>query len=491
MRKNYYQTLLTKKLTFFAEQNSGNLSHQLGNDMWQIAHTMTSEISSALRGVAFFTGGIGFLLYTSVPLTIVSILPISSLAVISRYYGGSLKRERQKMAELSRNNNAYIQEKLSHIKTVKLFTAERLETQKYSESLSELYNKAIDVSKLSAKHHGIMEGLGQNAILWCIGYGAYLISVNSGLDLGKLTAFAMYSMYCGLGFRLLSSGYTELKKVSGIYKQIHENAVNPATEEVLFSHSQEPQLAQSFKKSEKILTSIELKNVFFKYPTRDSIVLDGLSLQIHEGEIIGLIGHSGSGKSSIFHLLTNLYQPISGGVFINGVNVNEKPAWWSRQMISIVAQESLLFTGTISDNIKYSDPTVTQAQLVEACKRADAYEFIMDLPENFETQVGEQGYALSGGQRQRILIARALLKKPHIFLFDEATSALDANSEGYFQKVIENELRGKGYTVLIISHRVKSLKGIVDKYVVLQDGRVVACDTYENLKQKPEFKLLL
>ena len=189
----------------------------------------------------------------------------------------------------------------------------------------------------------------------------------------------------------------------------------------------------------------------FKYPNRDSIVLHSISLEIKAGEIVGIVGESGSGKSSIFKLLTNLYQPSSGQVIINGIDIQEKPAWWPRQLVSIVTQEALLFSGSVLDNIKYSDQNASEEAVVEACKRADAYDFIMEMPEKFNSLVGEQGYTMSGGQRQRILIARALLKKPHIFLFDEATSELDAHSEGYFQKVIEKEFKGQGYTVLIIS----------------------------------------
>ena len=160
-------------------------------------------------------------------------------------------------------------------------------------------------------------------------------------------------------------------------------------------------------------------------------------------------------------------------------------------MISIVTQDSLLFSGTILENIKYSDQQATEDAVIEACERADAYDFITELPDKFQTQVGEQGYALSGGQRQRILIARALLKKPHIFLFDEATSALDANSEGYFQDVIEKEFKGKGYTVLIISHRVKALKNMTDRIMLIDEGKIIAFDTYHNLAIHPEFQLLL
>lgn len=165
LRQNYYKMLLQKKIPIFAEQNSGNLAHQLGHDIWQISYTLTYELSSAMRGAAFFTGGVGFLLYTSAPLALVTLLPISSLALVSRYYGNLLKKERELMAGIARANHTYIQERLSQIKSVKLFTAEGYEMNKYTEQLEKLFSKSIDVAQLSAKHHSLIEGLGQNAVL--------------------------------------------------------------------------------------------------------------------------------------------------------------------------------------------------------------------------------------------------------------------------------------------------------------------------------------
>lgn len=485
MRQMYFEALLRKRISLFSEKTSGNLAHQIGHDIWQISNTLVYELSSATRGAAFFTGGIGYLLYTSAPLTCVTIMPISALAILSRYYGNILKKERETLAQIARYNQSYTAERLSQIKTVKLFTGEGQEVKNFSKILQKLYDQSIVVANYTAKHQGIMEGLGQNAMLWCIGYGAYLITVDSGLTLGKLTAFAMYSMYSGLGFRLLASGYAELKKVSGIYKQIHDIANTPLEESVNFELN---------KPHEVISTAfpyIELRNVSFKYPTRDSLILDDFSIKIGFGEIVGIVGQSGSGKSSIFNLLTHLYRPNSGNIFIGGTDLQTKPEWWARQAISIVSQESQLFSGTILENILYSNPTASEAEVLEACKRADADEFIMEMPDKLNTQVGELGHALSGGQRQRILIARALMKKPSIFLFDEATSALDASSEGYFQNIIKNEFKGKGFTVIIITHRVKSLKGIADRVLLISDGKALAFDKYENLESHPEFNLLV
>jgi ABC-type multidrug transport system fused ATPase/permease subunit len=485
LRQHYFETLLKKRISVFSEKNSANLAHQLGSDIWQISHTLIYEFSSAMRGAAFLTGGVGFLIYTSAPLTCVTLMPISALAVLSRYYGGILKKEREKLAQIARFNQMYTQERLAQIKTVKLFTSESQEIKKYQSLLENMYNQSVQVAHYTGKHQGIMEGFGQNSMLWCIGYGAYLITIDSGLTVGKLTAFAMYSMYSGMGFRLLASGYTEMKKISGVYQQIYETASNLNEEAINLSES---------KSAETVSTKfpyIEFKNVKFKYPARDSAVLQDVSLQIGFGEIVGIVGHSGSGKSSIFHLLTQLYRPDFGNVLIGGVDLQAKPEWWSRQMISIVSQESQLFSGTILDNIRYSKPDATEEEVVEACRNSDALEFIMELPDKLLTQVGEAGNALSGGQRQRIAIARALLKNPSIFLFDEATSALDASSESYFQNIIKSQFKGKGYTVLIITHRVRSLRDIVDKFVLVDEGRVVACDTFDKIKDINEFKLLL
>ena len=485
LRQHYFETLLRKRISVFSEKNSANLAHQLGSDIWQISHTLIYEFSSAMRGCAFLTGGIGFLLYTSAPLTCVTLLPISALAVLSRYYGGILKKEREKLAQIARFNQMYIQERLAQIKTVKLFTSESHEIKNYHKLLDNMYNQSVHVAHYTGKHQGIMEGFGQNSMLWCIGYGAYLISIDSGLTLGKLTAFAMYSMYSGLGFRLLASGYAEMKKISGVYQQIYETAVIPNEEAINLTQA---------KCIEPVSTSypyIELKNVNFKYPARDTAVLENFNLKIAFGEVVGIVGQSGSGKSSIFHLLTHLYRPDSGNVLIGGTDLQAKPEWWSRQMISIVSQESQIFSGTILDNIRYSKPEATEEEVLEACKNADAYDFIMELPDKLLTQVGESGNALSGGQRQRVAIARALLKNPPIFLFDEATSALDASSEGYFQNIIKSHFKGKGYTVLIITHRVRSLKDIVDRFILVDDGKVIATDTYEKMKSINEFKVLL
>ncbi|CAG9325883.1 unnamed protein product [Blepharisma stoltei] len=476
MRIEFFEDLLRKKYQVFGENTTGDLSHQLNSDIWTIAYTITNEFSSAMRGVAFFTGGAGFLLYTCPPLTMISLFPMMALASISKYYGNLLRRERETQAIYLRQLNSFAQERLVQIKTIKHFTAEGIELKKYAEKQTKVYNKAIDVARYSAKHHALMEAMGQNAVLWCLGYGAYLISTGSGLSVGALTAFAMYSVYAGLGFRLLASGYTELKKAAGVYNKILETKSSiDDKEEILISPTILPKST--------VGPSIIFKNVSFTYPGREIPVLDNINLEIKSGEIWGIVGPSGCGKSTLFHLLTHLYAPTSGLIYIDNVDIHTKPAWWARQQISIVSQEAPLFSGSILDNIKYSNPNATMEEVIDACKRADAYDFINNFEDKFDSEVGEGGSALSGGQKQRVAIARALLKTPHMLLLDEATSGLDHQSEKTVQGILEREVKNRGFTVLLISHKIRTLKALTDRIAVLHAGKIIATGTFDELKE--------
>ncbi len=388
------------------------------------------------------------------------------------------------MAEQLRKISQYTQERLSQIKTVKLYTAEAREKDIFRHKQNTFYDKTQVVAGLTATHMAIIEMLGQGSILWILGYGAILISQGAALSVGSLTAFAVYSIYAGMGFRLLASGYTEIKKISGIYeklKTIHSDDINK--EHVLLNYQPFSQQAKG--------ANILFKNVSFHYQDRDASVVDDLNFEIKAGEVVGIIGHSGSGKSTIFHLLTNLYRPDSGEIIVNGENILEKPSWWIRQHIGIVSQENVLFSSSIKDNIIYSKLDATEAEIEEAAKRADAHYYIDNFPDKYHTEVGEQGLGLSGGQRQRIAIARAMLKMPEIFLLDEATSGLDAASEFNIQRILEREITHRGPTVLIITHKLPTLKNITDKIILLRQGRIYKIGTYEELEDDEVFQDLL
>jgi len=484
MRASYFQELLQKKLEVIEQQSTGSLTQQLGQDISQIAETVTTEFSSGLRGFTFFIGGLAFLLYTSLRLTLLALLPLVLISIVSAYYGLLIKKHRETLANLVRGANSLTQEKLSQIKTVKLFNAEASELNSYNRTQEGIYKSALEISHLTSVHISMMECLGQNAVIWVIGYGAYIVSLDNGMDVGTLTAFAMYSGYMGMGFRLLASGFTEFKKASAVYNQIQLTMNNKSDREEV--------LLQPYEvKNSNQGPQIRFEKVSFMYPQREVRVVEDIDLTIKPGQVCGIVGQSGSGKTTLLNLLAKLYPVTKGSVLVDQTNINTKPAWWVRKMISIVSQDPLLFSGTIIENIMYGNPNADTAQVEEVCKRANAYDFIMKLPKKLYTEVGENGCALSGGQRQRVAIARALLKTPQILLLDEATSGLDQSSESLIQEVFESEIKRSGHTVILVTHKVKNLEKLADIIAVVQHGKLEAVGTYQELLSNPHFKTLL
>ena len=234
--------------------------------------------------------------------------------------------------------------------------------------------------------------------------------------------------------------------------------------------------------------AIEFKDVSFKYKSRDTMILNHLNLTIRENEMIGIVGESGCGKSTILKLLMRLYAPCGGEIDWDGVNVSDLSTHWIREQISYVAQEPVLFSSTIRENLLYGREGASEAEMVEAAKRVEADSFIRQFPKGYDTYVGELGTSLSGGQKQRIAIARALLRHPRIVVLDEATSALDSQSEEIVQRAIEaireeNKAKGSGLSIVVVAHRLSSIR-VCDRIVVMEEGHVVEEGTHEELMAK-------
>lgn len=479
MRGELLTELLSRNSNFHASNNSVELTSQMNTDVWQIANTFTYEVSSAVRGAAFFTGGLGFLLWNCPSLVVVSLLPMVVMAGISLHYATILRAKRKEQAEELRKLSQFFQERLSQIKSVKLNSAEDTESRKFGEKLKSYYDLSSLVNHYGAKNLAVVETLGQVAILGCLGFGCHLIGAGTGLTVGSLTSFALYSAYAGLGFRLLSSGYAEIKKAAGVYDKYLSIVTNKEDIEVrAFPGQVLPPIVRS-----RILhtASISFRDVHFTYPARKIEILKGVSLDIEPGEIMGIVGKSGDGKSTLFHLLSRLYTVNTGEILVNGVNIAEQPVEWVRSHLSTVSQEAVLFSTSIAENIRYSNPNATQEEVEQAAKRAHAHNFIAALPEGYDTLVGESGLMLSGGQRQRICLARAFLKQPAILMLDEATSGLDVHSETVIQEVLEEELKKQKATVLVITHRLRSLENLADRVAVLRQGRLEAVGSFQDL----------
>jgi len=479
MRSELLAELLRKNSRFHAENNSVELTSQMNTDIWQIANTFTYEVSSAFRGAAFFTGGLGFLLWNCPSLVVVSLLPMVAMAGISLHYSTILRARRKEQAEELRKISQFFQERLAQIKSVKLNSAEDTELSTFSSQLTRYYDLSSIVNHYGAKNLAVVETLGQVAILGCLGFGCHLIGSGTGLTVGSLTSFALYSAYAGLGFRLLSSGYAEMKKAAGVYDKYLSVVTDKGDVEVRALPNQVlPAVSRSRK---RYTASISFQDVHFSYPARNIEILKGITLDIQPGEILGIVGKSGDGKSTLFHLLSRLYPVNKGKIVVNGVDIAEYPAEWVRSQLATVSQEALLFSSSIAHNIRYSKASATPEEVIQAAERAHAHQFISALPDGYNTLVGESGLMLSGGQRQRICLARAFLKQPSILLLDEATSGLDMQSETVIQEVLEAELKKQKATVLVITHRLRSLENLVNRVAVVRQGRLEAVGSFEEL----------
>ena len=477
VKKTYFQKLLYKQLTTFNDNHTGTLTHQLNKEIDEISFIVTSELSALIRGFLFFIGGVSFVFLYCFHLVLFTLLPILLLGVSGGMFGKRLRNEVQLLSSQEKSCNSFIQEKLMQIKTVKLFSGENIELAELKKHIQNMKVQGEKVANVRSKFFAIMEFLGENTVIWGLGYGVYIMQGDPSLDIGKLTAFATYAVYAGMGYRLLTDALSEVVKATSLYSIISRT----------MSDTQDNEEALQVNQENCTQASIEIQGVSFTYPGRQDLALESISMNIKAGEIWGLIGVSGCGKSTLFHLLTHLYKPDSGKIFINSVDISTKPTAWARAFFSIVSQENLLFSTNIIENLRYSNPSATLEEVRKACARADALEFIENLPNKFETLVGENGFSLSGGQRQRICIARAFLKQPKILLLDEATSGLDAASEGVVQGILEREVKKRGFTVIMITHRVSSLKDLTDFVAVMKAGRVVQVGSFSTIEKSPEF----
>ncbi|MCC6460199.1 MAG: ATP-binding cassette domain-containing protein, partial [Saprospiraceae bacterium] len=320
------------------------------------------------------------------------------------------------------------------------------------------------------------------ALFFVIGYGMYMVQSQAGLPdgpdkftAGKLITFITYTAVIGGAIAGLGNFYAELVGAVGATERVRE---------ILNSQSESQERPQLNKTAGRLTGDVVFDNVFFSYPTRpDMGVLKGVSLTIPSGKKVALVGQSGAGKSTIMQLLLQFHQLSAGEIRINNHSIYEYDLESYRSNFAIVPQEVLLFGGTIRENILYGQPDATEADIIEAARKANALDFIRSFPDGLETVVGERGIKLSGGQRQRIAIARAILRNPTILLLDEATSSLDAESEKVVQEALNNLMEGR--TSIIIAHRLATIRE-ADRIYVLDGGQIREQGTHEELSNRED-----
>ncbi|XP_022659168.1 ATP-binding cassette sub-family B member 10, mitochondrial-like [Varroa jacobsoni] len=459
IRAQVHRAIVHQEVAFFDTQRTGQLLSRLTSDAAQIGSSLTQNASDGLRAFFSIAGAVGMMTYTSPQLSLVGLGIVAPVAAVAIVYSKKLKKVAASVQNKLAEASGVAEEQFSNIRTVRMFSKEDLELSRYAKTLDEVLAARTDEAKRRAIFFGTTGASGNVMIMSVLYYGGMLMA-DGHISVGSLSSFLIYAAYVGVSMGSMFNFISETMKALG------------ASQKLWAIMDRQPAVPlDSGKLLPNVEGRIEFRGVSFRYPTRKSNILNGLDLEILSGKVTAVVGPSGSGKSTLAGLILRLYDPDSGVVQLDGHNIAELNPTFLRNQIGVVAQEPVLFSATIRENIEYGSTTpVTTNDIMEAAHVANIYDFASELPQGFDTIVGERGVMLSGGQKQRIAIARAILRKPKILILDEATSSLDAISERLIQDVLERF--SKGRTVVVIAHRLSTIQR-ADNIVVLNGGQIV------------------
>ena len=476
IRRALYGKFVQLPIPYFEQNRVGAITSRITSDVAQIQDTFSLTLAELFRQLSTMLIGITAIMLVSVKLSLFMLLTFPPIILVAGLFGRKIRvLARETQQELA-NTNTIVEETLQAINSVKAFTNERFETRRYGSALDRVVRAALKSNLYRGGFVSfIIIGLTGGIIL--ILWRAAQLVYNPGpdhLEVGQLLTFLLYTAFIGASIAGLGEMYGKVQSTLGASERILE-----ILDETPEPTHLEPSVGLV---PASIQGDIRYEHVVFNYPTRPDVpVLQDINFSIAAGEKIALVGPSGAGKSTIAGLLMQFY-PLSGGhIRIDGHEVADYDLTALRRHIGIVPQETLLFGGTIRENIAYGRPDATDAEIVEAAERANAWRFIQGFPEGLDTLVGDRGIKLSGGQRQRVAIARAILKNPAILILDEATSSLDSESEQLVQSAMDELMQNR--TSIIIAHRLSTIRK-VDKILVIDGGRIVEQGTHDELSER-------
>ena len=468
VRLAVFNHLLTLHPHYFEVNRSGEINARLTTDTTLLQSIFGFSISMALSSVLLFFGGLTMMMITNLKLALIVLVSVPIILLPMAIYGRRLRSLSRKSQDTVADIGTYAGEIVQNIKVVQSFTREPEESQAFSAEVEKAFavaKKRIMQSSLLIAAAMILVFTGLGSMIWA---GAKDVA-NGQITAGELAAFVFYAIMVARSVAVISEIYGQLQRAAG------------ATERLLELLAEKSQIFTPVapRKLNNGALSLSFKNVHFSYPSRpEQSALQELTFKVKEGETVAIVGLSGAGKTTIFELLQRFYDPSKGSIEVSNINLTDLDPKDLRSSIGVVPQQPTLFSADVSHNIGYGNPTATKNQIKEAAKEAYALDFIDQLPDGFDSYLGEQGVRLSGGQRQRIAIARAILKDPSILLLDEATSALDADSEQKVQDALKVLMKGR--TTLIIAHRLATIMH-ADRILLIDKGRLIAKGNHQDL----------
>jgi subfamily B ATP-binding cassette protein MsbA len=469
IRNVLFDKIVTLPLSFYSEKSKGDTISRVSSDVDEVKNSFLAALEMIVREPLTILSSLVAMLIISPKLTLFVFIFIPLSGFIISKVGKSLKKGSLKVQQEQGVFLSILEETMSGFRIIKAFDVEHVFAKKFEDSNQRYYNHSNSLLNRQNLASPISEFLGIIVIGILLVYGGYLVFVDNSMDASFFIGYITLAYNILTPAKAIAKASYAVKKGNGAANRILEFLESENT----ITEIENPVVKKEFK------SNIAINNISFKYD--DDLVLKNFNLNVPIGKTVALVGQSGSGKSTIANLITRFYDVNEGSISIDGVDIKNLSQTSLRSMLGVVSQDSILFNDTIKNNLKIGKQTATDEEVIEALKIANAWEFVKDLPDGIDSNIGDSGNKLSGGQKQRLSIARAVLKNPPIMILDEATSALDTESERLVQDALENMMRNR--TSIVIAHRLSTIKN-ADEIVVMQKGEIVEQGKHNQLIEK-------